>query len=132
MAGECSDGEDSVGHEAELVDATADAEVDLRLALREPILQQEEIPNHSRVLDQAAIDEQRRPAPPNGAKPKRSGHGPSLPLVMNARDHMPGATTRQGPTLAVVDMAYPGLSQCRQRAGIDMPARFQFRKASDL
>ena len=28
--------------------------------------------------------------------------------------------------------AYPGLAQRRQRAGIDIPARFQFGKTSDL
>ena len=88
MAGAFSDGEDSVGHEAELVDVTADTEVDLRLPLREPILQdrpREEIPIHSGVLDLAATDlaEQRRRAPPSGAKPKGSGHGLSLPLVLS-------------------------------------------------
>ena len=59
MAGELSDGEDSVGHKAELVDAAADAEVDLRLPLRDPKLQDrpwEEISTHPGVLNQAAID----------------------------------------------------------------------------
>ena len=100
---------DSVRHKAELVDAETDAEVDLRLPLRDPKLQdrpQEEISTHSGVLDQAAIDldEHRRLTPPNGAKPKSSGHGVSLPLAMNARDHMRGW---QGPTWAVVDMERP-------------------------
>ena len=57
---------------------------------------------------------------------------------MNARDHMLGAiapvagsdTGRRGQGAA--GPAYPGLSQRRQRAGIDMPARFQFGKTSDL
>ena len=142
MAGEFSDWEDSVGHEAELVDATADAEVDLHLPLREPMLQdrpREEIPTHSGALDQATIglDEQRRLAPPYGAKPKRSGHGLSLPLNMNARDPMLGVTAQvvgsgtgrcgQG----AAGPAYPGLAQRRQWAGIDMPARFQFIKAAE-
>ena len=88
MAGELSDREDSVGHEAELVDMAADTKVDLRLPLQDPKLQdrpREEISTHPGVLDQAAIDldEQRRLAPPNGVKPKKSGHGLSLPLVMN-------------------------------------------------
>ena len=144
MAGEFSDGEDSVGHEAELVDATADAEVDLRLPLREPMLQdrpREEIPTHLGVLNLTAIDlaEQCRLAPPNEVKPKGSGHGLSLPLVMNARcDHMLGDTApvawsdtgRRGQGAA--GPAYPGLAQRRQRAGIDIPASFQFSKASDL
>ena len=59
MAGEFSDGEDSVGHEAELVNAAADAEVDLHLPLRDPKLQdrpREEISTHSGALDQATID----------------------------------------------------------------------------
>ena len=140
MAGEFSDGEDSVGHEDELVDVTADAEVDVRLPLREPKLQdrpREKTLTHSEVLDLAAVDleEQRRLASPNGAKPKGSWHGLSLPLVMNARDHMLGATApvagsdtgRRGQGAA--GPAYPGLAQ---RTGIDMPARFQFSKASDL
>ena len=76
MAGELSDEEDSVRHETELVDAAADAEVDLRLPLRDPKLQdrpREEMSTHSGVLDQAAIDldEQRQIAPPRG--PNRKG-----------------------------------------------------------
>ena len=87
MAGELSVGEDSVGHEAELVDAAVDAEVDLRLPLWNPKLQdrsREEISTHPGAHDQAAIDldEQHRLALPNGAKPKKSGYGLSLPLVM--------------------------------------------------
>ena len=130
-------------HEAELVDATADTEVDLRLPLREPIFQdmpREEIPTHSRVLDLAttALAEQRRLAPPNGAKPKGSGLGLSLLLVMNTRNHMLGDTAlvagsdtgRRGQGTA--GPAYSGLAQRRQRAGIDMQARFQFSKAPDL
>ena len=143
MAGEFSDGEDNVGHEAELVDASADAEVDLHLPLRDPKLQdrpREEIPTHLGVLNQAAIDldEQRRLAPPNGAKQKRSGHGLSLPLVMNVRDHMLGTTTPVAGSdtgcrgQGVASPAYPGLAQRRQRAGINMPAHFQFSKTSDL
>ena len=57
MAGELSDGENSVGHEAELVDVAADAEVDLRLPKRDPKLQdrpQEEISTHPGVLGQTA------------------------------------------------------------------------------
>ena len=112
MAGEFSDGEDSLGHEAKLVDATADTKVDLRLPLREPILQdrcREEIPIYSGVLDLAATNlaEQRRLAPQSGAKPKGSGHGLSLPLVMNTHDHMLGHWW-QGPTRAVVDREQPG------------------------
>ena len=89
MVGEFSDGEDnspmvrdSVGHEADLVDAMVDTEVDLCLPLGEQMLQ-----DRPRVLAQAAIglDEQRRLAPPKGAKPKRSGHG-LLPHAMDARD----------------------------------------------
>ena len=60
----------SFRHEAELVHATADAEVDLRLPLWEPMLQdrpREEIPTHSGVLDLA---EQRRLTPPNGSNRK--------------------------------------------------------------
>ena len=68
MAGELSDREDSVGHEAELVDAAA------------PVA--------------------------------RSDTG----------------LRGQG----AADPAYPGLAQCRQRAQIDMLARFQFGKTSDL
>ena len=57
---------------------------------------------------------------------------------MNTRDHMLGATApvagsdtgRRGQGAA--GPAYPGLAQRRQRAGIDMLARFQFSKASDL
>ena len=57
---------------------------------------------------------------------------------MNTRDHMLGAiapvagsdTGRRGNGAA--DPAYPGLAQCRRRAGIDMPARFHFGKSSDL
>ena len=76
MTGELSDGEYSVGHEAELVNAAADAEVDLHLPLRDPNLQdgpREEISTYLVVRDQAAIDldEQRRLAPPNG--PNRKG-----------------------------------------------------------
>ena len=59
MAGEFSDGEDSIGHETELVGVAADSEVDLRLSLWDPKLQdrhREEISTHSGVLDQAAID----------------------------------------------------------------------------
>ena len=57
MAGELSDGENSVGHDAELVDAAADAEVDLRLPMWDPKLQdrpREEISTHPGVLGQAA------------------------------------------------------------------------------
>ena len=57
---------------------------------------------------------------------------------MNARDHMMGAiapvagsdTGRRGQGAA--GPAYPGLAQGQQRSVIDMPARFQFGKASDL
>ena len=99
-----------------------------------------EISTHPGVLDQAAIDldKQRRLTSLNGVKPKMSWHGLSLPLVLNTRDHMLGViapvagsdTGRRGQGAA--DPAYPGLAQRRRRAGIDMPARFQFGKSSDL
>ena len=144
MAGEFSDGSEySVVHEAELVDAAADTEMDLCLSPRDSKMQdrpREEILTHPGVLDQAAIDldKQRQLTPPNGVKPKTSGHGLSLPLVMNACDHMLGAiapvagsdTGRRGQGAA--GPAYPGLAQRWRRAGIDMPARFQFGKISDL
>ena len=92
------------------------------------------------VLDQAVIDldEHRRLASPNGVKPKKSGHGLSLPIVMNVRDHMLGAiapvagsdTGRRGQ--GVAGPAYPQLAQRQWRAGIDMPARFQFGKTAGL
>ena len=53
MAGELSDGQDNIGHEAELVDV--EAEVALSLPLWDPKLQdrpREEISTHLGVLDQ--------------------------------------------------------------------------------
>ena len=101
MAGEFSDGEDSVVHEAELVDAAADTAVDLRLSPRNSKMQdrpREEISTHPGVLDQAAIDldKQRRLTSLNGVKPKMSGHGLSLPLVLNTHDHMLGSYSSSG------------------------------------
>ena len=104
----------------------------MRLPLWDPKLQdrpREQIPTHSGVLDQTAIDldDQRRLARPNGAKPERSGHGLSLPFVMNARDHMLGATAAVAGSdtghrgQGAAGPAYPGLAQRRQRAGIDIP-----------
>ena len=77
MAGEFSDGEDSVVHEVELIDAAADTEVDLCLSPRTSNMQdrpREEISTHPGVLDQAGIDldKQRRLTPLNGVKPKMS------------------------------------------------------------
>ena len=143
MADKFSDGEISVVQEAELVDAAADTEVDRRLSPRDSKSQdrpREEISTHPGVLDQALIDldKQRQLASSNDVKPKKSGHGLSLPLVMNAHNHILGAiapmalsdTGRRGQGAA--GPAYPGLAQCRRQAGIDMPARFQFGKNSDL
>ena len=95
MADEFSDGENSVVQEAELVDAAVDTEADRRLSpwySKSQDRPRKEISTHPGVLDQAVIDlEQHRLASPNGVKPKKSRYGLSLPLVMNACDHMLGA-----------------------------------------
>ena len=123
MAGKFSNGEDSVGHEAELLDAAADIEVDLCLPLREPILQdrpREEIPSHSGVLDLVARMGSNRKGPDMACRYRL--------LWMHVITCWGLHYWWQGPTQAVVDRQQPG----RQQAGIDMPARFQFSKAADL
>ena len=94
MSGDYSDGEGSVGHEADLVDATADTEVDLHLPLEVymPLDQlREDVPTFSSAVD-LGQEERRRFEPPNGAKSKWPRHGLPLPIITEPRSPVPEAT----------------------------------------
>ena len=86
MSDDYSEGEGSVGPDADFVDATADTEVELPL---EGDMKQdqprEDVPTYSGAVDPGlgdlGQDEQRRFEPPNGAKLKWPRHGLSLPLA---------------------------------------------------
>ena len=99
MSGD-SDGEGSVGHEADFVDATADTEVDLRLPLEvdmKPVQLQEDVPAYSGAVDLSTVDlgqeERRRFEPTNGAKYKWPRHGLPLPIITAPRSPVPGTMT---------------------------------------
>ena len=73
MSDNHSDGEGSVGHEADFVDTTGDMEVELRLPLEVDMEQDQprkDIQAHSGAVAPSAVDlgqeEQRRFEPPNG------------------------------------------------------------------
>ena len=98
MSGDHSDGEGSVGHEAEFVTTSGDREVELRLPLEvdmDPDRPREDIRTHLGAVSPSVVDlgqeEQRRFEPPNGAKSKWPGHGLSLPLDMELCRQPPGA-----------------------------------------
>ena len=81
MSGDYSDGEGSVGHEADFVDAAADTEVDLRLPLEVDMQPDQlwlDVPAYLGAIDPSAVDlgqeEQRRFEPPDGAKSKWPRH----------------------------------------------------------
>ena len=139
MSGDYSDGEGSVGPDADFVDATAETEVELRLPLEvdmKPDQHREDVPTYSGAVDLDVVDfgqdEQRRFEPPSGAKPKWPRHGLPLPIILEPHRQPSGATTqlvgsgdgrrRQG----LANLAYPGLTQLRQNAGIKTPVRFNF------
>ena len=97
ISGDYSDSEGSVGHEADVVDTTVDMEVELRLPLEVDMdsdRPREDIQTHSGAVALSTVDlgqEQRRFEPPNGAKQKWPGNGPSLPLDTEPRRQLPGA-----------------------------------------
>ena len=136
MSGTASDGEGSVGHEADFVDATADTEVDMRLPLEvdwRPDSPREHVWTTSGAADQEAVDlgqgEQRRFEPPNGARSKWPRHGLPLLVITEPRSLVPGATAHSvGPgagrhRLGAADPTYLGLAKRRQTAGIFPPNR---------
>ena len=136
MSGDYSNGEGSVGHEADFVDATVDREVELRLPLEvnmDPDWPREDIRIHSGAVAPNAVDlgqeEQRRFETPNSAMPKWPGHRLSLPLDTEPRTQPPGAAAHvAGPgtdrrRLGAANSTYPGLG-----AGMRMPTYFNFRK----
>ena len=121
MSGDYSDGEGSGGPDADFVDPTADMEMELRLLLEvdmKPDQLREDVPACSGAVDPADLgqDEQRWFDPPNGAKPKWPRHGLLLPIIMELRSPVPGATAqlvgsgaghhRQG----AANPTYPGLA----------------------
>ena len=121
MSGDHSDGEGSVGHEADFVGTTGDREVELRLPLevdKDPDRPREDIRTHSGAVAPSAVDlgheEQRRLKPPNWAKPKWHGHRLSLPL--DTEPH------RQ-PTAATAHVAWPGTARHRPVIGREWPNR---------
>ena len=95
MSATASDGEGSVGHEADFVDATADMEVDMEVDWR-PDLPCEHVGTTSGAADQESVDlgqeEQRRFEPPYGAKSKWPQHGLPLPIITEPHSVVPGAT----------------------------------------
>ena len=143
MSGDYSDGEDSGGHKAYFVDATANTEVDLHLPLEvdmQPDKPREDAPAYSGADDLGDIsqDKQRRLKPPNG--PNRNGPdtGCRCLSIWNHVDNCRGATAqvtgsgtghcKQGAVIPT----YPGLAQRRQRAGTKTPTHFNFGKSTGL
>ena len=140
ISGAYSDGEGSVGPDADFVDAIADTEVELCLPLEVDMKLREDVPAYSRAVYPVDLgqDDQRRFEPTNRAKPKSPTHGLSLPLDMEPRRQLSGATAQVGGAGAcrrrqgTADPTYPGLAQRRQSAGIKTPTSFDFGKASGL
>ena len=130
----------SVGHEADFVDVTADTQVNLRLPLEVDIQLRDGVPAYSGAVDPVDLgqDEQRRFEPPNRTKPKWPGYRLSLPLDMEPRRQLPGATAQVAGSgtgrrkQGTAHPTYPGLAQHRQRAGIKIPTRFSLGNAPGL
>ena len=81
MSGDYTDGDGSVGPDADFVDVTTETEVELRLPLEvdmKPDQPCEDVPTYSGAVDLDAVDfgqdEHRRFEPPSGAKPKWPRH----------------------------------------------------------
>ena len=133
MSGDYSDGEGSVGHEADFVDATADMEVDLCLPLEvdmPPDQLRNYVPTYSGAVDPSAVDlgqeERRRFEPPDGAKSKWPRHGLPVP---GATAHLVSSGAGRH-RLGAADPTYPGLAQRQQNTGIKTPTLVEFGRGS--
>ena len=93
MSGDYTDGEGSVGPDADFVDVTIETEVELRLPLEvdmKPDQPCEDVPTYSGAVDLDAVDfgqdEHRRFEPPSGAKPKWPRHRLPLPIILEPQN----------------------------------------------
>ena len=98
MSDNHSGGDDSVGHEADIVDTTEDMEVELCLPL-EVDMEQDQPHEDIRTSSGAAAPsevEQHRFEPPERARPKWPRHGLPLPIILEPRSPVTGAMTNLG------------------------------------
>ena len=101
MSGDYSDGEGSVGPDAEFVDVTVETEVELRLPMEvdmKPDQPREDVPTFPGDVDPDVVDlgqdVQCRFEPPSGARPKWPGHRLPLPRILEPRRPLSGATVQ--------------------------------------